>query len=77
MEELAAYTAGANPRVGLVLRRGVRVLRIGEQIEEAVAVHQKLMDDALSRKARELLEMVRIPDAAASACAQRRTDPTL
>jgi peptide/nickel transport system ATP-binding protein len=40
------------------------VLRIGEQIEEAVAVHQKLTGDALRRKARELLEMVRIPDAA-------------
>ena len=40
------------------------VLRVGEQIEEAVAVHQKLTGDALSGKARELLEMVRIPDAA-------------
>ena len=40
------------------------VLKIGEQIEEAVAVHEKLGAAARTRRARELLEMVRIPDAA-------------
>jgi peptide/nickel transport system ATP-binding protein/oligopeptide transport system ATP-binding protein len=40
------------------------VMKIGEQIEEAVAVHEKLTGIAQTRKARELLEMVRIPDAA-------------
>ena len=40
------------------------VLKIGEQIEEAVAVHEKLAGAARTRRARELLEMVRIPDAA-------------
>jgi oligopeptide/dipeptide ABC transporter ATP-binding protein len=40
------------------------VMKIGEQIEEAVRVHEKLSGDALPRKARELLELVRIPDAA-------------
>jgi ABC-type dipeptide/oligopeptide/nickel transport system ATPase component len=40
------------------------VLKIGEQIEEAVAVHEKLGAAARTRRARELLEMVRMPDAA-------------
>jgi oligopeptide/dipeptide ABC transporter ATP-binding protein len=40
------------------------VLKIGEQIEEAVAVHEKLGGAARTRRARELLERVRIPDAA-------------
>ena len=40
------------------------VLKIGEQIEEAVAVHEGLAGAGRTRKARELLEMVRIPDAA-------------
>src|SRR3954468_17856994 len=40
------------------------VMKIGEQIEEAIRVHEKLSGDALTRKARELLELVRIPDAA-------------
>lgn len=40
------------------------VLKIGEQIEEAIAVHEKLGGAARTRRARELLEMVRIPDAA-------------
>ena len=40
------------------------VLKIGEQIEEAVAVHEKLGAAARTRRARELLERVRIPDAA-------------
>jgi peptide/nickel transport system ATP-binding protein len=40
------------------------VLKIGKQIEEAVAVHEKLGAAARTRRARELLEMVRIPDAA-------------
>lgn len=38
------------------------VLRIGEQIEEAIRVHDR--DAAPSERARELLDMVRIPDAA-------------
>src|SRR5882724_4066555 len=38
------------------------VMKIGEQIEEAIRVHEKLSGDALTRKARELLELVRIPD---------------
>lgn len=40
------------------------VLKIGEQIEEALAVHEGLAGAGRTRKARELLEMVRIPDAA-------------
>ena len=40
------------------------VMKIGEQIEEAIRVHEKLSGDALTRRARELLELVRIPDAA-------------
>src|SRR3954469_8270048 len=40
------------------------VMKIGEQIEEAIRVHEKLAGDALTRRARELLELVRIPDAA-------------
>jgi len=40
------------------------VMKIGEQIEEAIRVHERLSGDALTRKARELLELVRIPDAA-------------
>jgi oligopeptide/dipeptide ABC transporter ATP-binding protein len=40
------------------------VLKIGEQIEEAIAVHDNLTGPDRTRRARELLEMVRIPDAA-------------
>ena len=40
------------------------VLKIGEQIEEAIAVHEKLSGAARRSRARQLLEMVRIPDAA-------------
>ena len=40
------------------------VLRIGDQIAEAVRVHDGLSGVALRARARELLEMVRIPDAA-------------
>ena len=40
------------------------VLRIGEQIEEAVRVHDRTTGQALRKRARELLELVRIPDAA-------------
>lgn len=40
------------------------VVTIGEQIEEAIAVREKLDKPGRRRKARELLEMVRIPDAA-------------
>jgi peptide/nickel transport system ATP-binding protein len=40
------------------------VLKVGEQIEEAIAVHEGLAGAGRTRKARELLEMVRIPDAA-------------
>ena len=40
------------------------VLRIGEQIEEAVRVHDGTTGAAARIRARELLEMVRIPDAA-------------
>jgi oligopeptide/dipeptide ABC transporter ATP-binding protein len=40
------------------------VMKIGEQIEEAIAVHQKAAGARPTLKARELLEMVRIPDAA-------------
>src|SRR5207247_11455048 len=40
------------------------VMKIGEQIEEAIWVHEGLSGDALTRKARGLLELVRIPDAA-------------
>ncbi len=40
------------------------VLKIGEQIEEAIAVHDHMPGAGRTRRARELLEMVRIPDAA-------------
>jgi oligopeptide/dipeptide ABC transporter ATP-binding protein len=40
------------------------VLQIGEQIEEAIAVHDKASGTSRANRARELLEMVRIPDAA-------------
>ncbi len=40
------------------------VLRIGEQIEEAVRVHDGTTGQALRNRARELLDLVRIPDAA-------------
>jgi len=40
------------------------VLRIGDQIAEAVRVHDGLSGAALRERSRELLEMVRIPDAA-------------
>src|SRR3954464_14889558 len=40
------------------------VMKIGEQIEEAIRVHEKLSGEGLTRRARELLELVRIPDAA-------------
>ena len=40
------------------------VLRIGEQIEEAVRVHDGTTGATSRARARELLEMVRIPDAA-------------
>ena len=40
------------------------VIRIGEQIAEAVRVHDGLSGAAARERARELLEMVRIPDAA-------------
>jgi peptide/nickel transport system ATP-binding protein len=40
------------------------VMKAGDQIGEALAVHQKLFGKAQAWKARELLEMVRIPDAA-------------
>jgi oligopeptide/dipeptide ABC transporter ATP-binding protein len=40
------------------------VLRIGDQIAEAVRVHDGLSGAALRARTRELLEMVRIPDAA-------------
>ncbi len=40
------------------------VMKIGEQIEEAIAVHQKMSGVRQTLRARELLEMVRIPDAA-------------
>src|SRR5688572_1182900 len=39
------------------------VMKIGEQIEEAIAVHEQLTGTAQTRKAQELLELVRIPDA--------------
>jgi len=40
------------------------VMKVGDQIEEAIAVHQKTSSARQTLKARELLEMVRIPDAA-------------
>jgi oligopeptide/dipeptide ABC transporter ATP-binding protein len=40
------------------------VMKIGEQIEEAISVHERLSGDARTRRAQELLEIVRIPDAA-------------
>jgi len=40
------------------------VLRIGEQIEEAARVHDGTTGKTLRNRARELLELVRIPDAA-------------
>jgi oligopeptide/dipeptide ABC transporter ATP-binding protein len=40
------------------------VMKIGEQIEEAIQVHEQLRGTAQSRNARDYLEMVRIPDAA-------------
>jgi oligopeptide/dipeptide ABC transporter ATP-binding protein len=40
------------------------VLKIGEQIEEAIAVHESIDGAQRRRRAQELLEMVRIPDAA-------------
>src|SRR5205814_8692306 len=38
--------------------------KVGDQIEEAIAVHQRTSGAKQTLKARELLEMVRIPDAA-------------
>jgi oligopeptide/dipeptide ABC transporter ATP-binding protein len=40
------------------------VLRIGDQIAEAVCVHDGMSGSDLSKRVRELLEMARIPDAA-------------
>jgi oligopeptide/dipeptide ABC transporter ATP-binding protein len=40
------------------------VMKIGEQIDEAIAVHQRTSGARRTLKARELLELVRIPDAA-------------
>ena len=40
------------------------VMKVGDQIEEALSVHETLSDEERTRKARELLELVRIPDAA-------------
>jgi oligopeptide/dipeptide ABC transporter ATP-binding protein len=40
------------------------VMKIGAQIEEAITVHEKLSGIARARRAQELLEMVRISDAA-------------
>ncbi len=40
------------------------VMKIGDQIEEAIAVHQRTSGARQTPKARELLDMVRIPDAA-------------
>jgi oligopeptide/dipeptide ABC transporter ATP-binding protein len=40
------------------------VMKVGDQIEEAIAVHQKTSGAKPTPTARELLEMVRIPDAA-------------
>jgi oligopeptide/dipeptide ABC transporter ATP-binding protein len=40
------------------------VMKVGDQIEEALAVHQKTSGAKQTLKARELLEIVRIPDAA-------------
>jgi peptide/nickel transport system ATP-binding protein len=40
------------------------VMKIGDQIEEAIAVHQRTAGARQALEARELLEMVRIPDAA-------------
>jgi len=40
------------------------VMKIGEQIEEAIAVHRKTAGARTTLTPRELLEMVRIPDAA-------------
>jgi oligopeptide/dipeptide ABC transporter ATP-binding protein len=40
------------------------VMKIGDQIEEAIAVHRKVSGAKQTLTARELLEMVRIPDAA-------------
>ncbi len=40
------------------------VMKVGDQIEEAIAVHQRTSGAKQTLKARELLEMVRIPDAA-------------
>ena len=40
------------------------VMKVGDQVEEAIAVHQRTSGARQTRKARELLEMVRIPDAA-------------
>lgn len=39
------------------------VLKVGDQIMEAIAVHERLAAPAMRQRARELLEMVRIPDA--------------
>jgi peptide/nickel transport system ATP-binding protein len=40
------------------------VMKVGDQIEEAIAVHQTTSGVRQTPKARELLDMVRIPDAA-------------
>ncbi|MCP4384293.1 MAG: ABC transporter ATP-binding protein, partial [Hyphomicrobiales bacterium] len=40
------------------------VMRIGEQIEEALRVHDRNSGRSTNKRARELLELVRIPDAA-------------
>jgi len=40
------------------------VMRVGDQIEEAIAVHQQASGARRPLEARQLLEMVRIPDAA-------------
>ena len=39
-------------------------MKVGDQIEEAIAVHQTTSGVRQTPKARELLDMVRIPDAA-------------